>query len=69
MKTTISTRLMHTLYGGKKRLGSEALLRLSCFVESQKTEGDTFVNKRGEVDLYYTSFGWLLSYVLGIDLI
>ena len=68
MKTTISTRLMHTLYGGKKRLGSEALLRLSCFVESQKTEGDTFVNKSGEVDLYYTSFGWLLSYVLGIDL-
>lgn len=68
MKTTISTRLMHTLYGGKKRLGSEALLRLSRFVESQKTEGDTFVNKSGEVDLYYTSFGWLLSYVLGIDL-
>lgn len=68
MKTTISTRLMHTLDGGKKRLGSEALLRLSCFVESQKTEGDTFVNKSGEVDLYYTSFGWLLSYVLGIDL-
>ena len=30
--------------------------------------GDTFVNKSGEVDLYYTSFGWLLSYVLGIDL-
>ena len=49
-------------------MGSEALLRLSCFVESQKTEGDTFVNKSGEVDLYYTSFGWLLSYVLGIDL-
>ena len=68
MKTTISTRLMHTLYGGKKRLGSEALLRLSRFVESLKTEGDTFVNKSGEVDLYYTSFGWLLSYVLGIDL-
>ena len=49
-------------------MGSEALLRLSRFVESQKTEGDTFVNKSGEVDLYYTSFGWLLSYVLGIDL-
>ena len=49
MKTTISTRLMHTLYGGKKRLGSEALLRLSRFVESQKTEGDTFVIK--SVDL------------------
>ena len=43
MKTTISTRLMHTLYGGKKRLGSEALLRLSHFVESQKTEGDRLI--------------------------
>ncbi len=67
MKALISTRLMHTLYGGKKRLGSEALLRLALS-ELQKTEGDTFVNKSGEVDLYYTSFGWLLSYVLGIDL-
>ena len=59
---------MHTLYGGKKRLGSEALLRLSCFLESQKTVGDTFVKKCGEEDLYYTSFGGLLAYVLGIDL-
>ena len=68
MRTTISTKLMQTLFDGKKRLGGEALRRLSNFVESQKTAEDAFINKSGEVDLYYTSFGWLLSYVLGIEL-
>lgn len=68
MRTTISTKLTQTLLRGRKRLSGEALRRLSRFVESQKTAEDTFINKSGEVDLYYTSFGWLLSYVLGIEL-
>ena len=52
MRTTISTKLMQTLFDGKKRLGGEALRRLSYFVESQKTAEDAFINKSGEVDLY-----------------
>ncbi len=68
MKTTISMQLMQTLQAGKERMNTTALERVVRFVNSQRTADDLFVNKSGEADLYYTSFGWLLSYVLGIRL-
>lgn len=68
MKTTLSIKLLHTLLKGKRRLGSEAIQRVSGFIESQRTSEDAFMNKSGETDVYYTSFGWLLSHILGIGL-
>lgn len=66
MKTTLSLRLMNTVRNGKERLGKEALRRAVHFVESQRTEDEAFVNKSGKADLYYTFFGWFLSYLLGV---
>ena len=42
---------------------------VSEFVRSQQVEHSAaFMGKNGQPDLYYTSFGWLLSYVLDIPL-
>ncbi|MDH6303741.1 hypothetical protein M2459_000073 [Parabacteroides sp. PF5-5] len=68
MKETISIRLFNTLQKGKGQLGREALQRIVCFLESQRTAEDSFIGKSGKADLYYTLFGWMLSYVLGIRL-
>lgn len=37
------------------------------FVESQRAEGETFKDRGGKADLYYTMFGWMLVYALGIQ--
>lgn len=69
MKETLSIRLVRTLTAGKELLSAEAFALVSRFVESQRVDGDVaFKNKSGEPDLYYTAFGWLLSYVLGLEL-
>jgi hypothetical protein len=61
-------KLFKTLQRGKEQLGKEALDRVVGFVESQRTEEDSFKDKSGKADLYYTLFGWILSYILGIRL-
>lgn len=68
MKETISMKLLNTLQKGKEQLNKEALDRIAGFVESQRTEEDAFKNKSGKADLYYTLFGWILSYILGSKL-
>lgn len=68
MKETASIKLFNALRKGKEQLGEEALGRIARFVESQRTDEDSFMNKSGKADLYYTLFGWMLSYVLGLDL-
>lgn len=66
MKETLSLKLLNTLEKGRSRLDEEALTRICRYVKSQQTEQGGFVNKSGRPDLYYTLFGWMLSYVLGI---
>lgn len=66
MKNTISAKLFATLQKGKEQLSKEALSGISRFVESQRTEEGAFKDKSGKADLYYTSFGWTLSYLLGL---
>ncbi|MDR2037299.1 MAG: hypothetical protein LBQ60_05190 [Bacteroidales bacterium] len=61
-------KLFKTLQKGREHLGAEALGRISCFVDSQRTEKDSFMDKSGKPDIYYTLFGWMLSYILGIRL-
>ncbi len=68
MRHTLSAKLFNTLQKGKEQLGKEALRRITCFVESQQTAEHAFQDKSGKADLYYTSFGWMLSYLLGIRL-
>ena len=49
-------------------MSDDALRQVQGFVESQMTAGCVFMHKGGNPDLYYTVFGWILCYVLGIKL-
>ena len=66
MKETVSVKLFNMLNKGREQLSKDALCRIVSFVESQKTDDDSFINKNNTADLYYTMFGWLLACVLGI---
>lgn len=68
MKQSISAKILDALKHGKNQLGSEALIHLSDFVKSQKMDDESFMNKAGKSDLYYTLFGWMLCLVLDIQL-
>ncbi|PTN08232.1 prenyltransferase/squalene oxidase repeat-containing protein [Mangrovibacterium marinum] len=68
MKETISIRLVNTLEKGKAHLSEDALRQVRSFVSSQMADDCAFRNKGGKSDLYYTVFGWMLCYVLGIKL-
>lgn len=68
MRDTISMKLLKTLQKGKKNLSREAQSRIANFVLSQRTDDDSFMDKSGKPDIYYTLFGWMLSYVLDIRL-
>ncbi len=67
MRNTLSAKLFRTLQKGKEQLGTEAVRRIADFVRSQRTEEHSFKDKSGKADLYYTAFGWTLSYILGIE--
>lgn len=66
MKETISIKLLKTLKRGKKQLSKEALAKIDAFVRSQYSAKGSFIDKSGQPDLYYTLFGWILAYILGI---
>lgn len=68
MQETISIRLLSTLEKAKAHLSEDALRQIRSFVESQMTADSVFRNKGGKSDLYYTVFGWMLCFVLGIRL-
>ena len=68
MYEPISIRLLKTLLDGKARLTEDSLSKIIGFVESQRTEEYSFKNKSGQADIYYTLFGWMLSYILGIGM-
>lgn len=65
MKSSVTILLLRTLERGCLSLGDEARQMIVDFLQTQRTERGTFVNKQGEEDLYYTTFGWLLESVLG----
>lgn len=68
MKETLSIRLFRALLDGKRCLGTDAIKRMRHFLTERKSVDEAFVNKGGEPDIYYTSFGWALAYVLGLSL-
>ena len=59
----LSFKMIETLQQGKNRLCSDAQKRTVSFIQSQMTENDAFIDKNGNEDLYYTSFGLMLAYV------
>ena len=58
--------MLNTLQKGKNQLSDEAIRHISDFVLSQMDEEHCFKNKGGQTDLYYTTFGWMLCFILGI---
>ena len=58
--------LLQTLRQSTERLSPEAFRLVARYVESQRVEGEAFKDRGGKADLYYTLFGWMLVYALGI---
>ncbi len=66
MGRSISYHLLQTLKRGTERLSDEARQQVCRYVMGQRDKSEAFVNRGGRVDLYYTLFGWMLCYALGI---
>lgn len=66
MRGNLSYQLLQTLRNGAARLDEEAYRRVCSFVEGQRTDGEAFMNRGEQADLYYTMFGWMLCYALGV---
>ena len=66
MRDTISILMLRTLQRAVGALGDEALALIRDFVQERMTANGVFMDKSGKEDIYYTSFGMLLSHVLGI---
>lgn len=58
--------MLRTLKRATLSLGDEATDLIRSFVEDRMTDEGVFVDRSGKADIYYTSFGLLLSHVLGI---
>ncbi len=68
MRQSISAKIFDSLKAGKNLLGKEAIDHLTTFVKSQMISDQSFKNKSGKSDLYYTLFGWMLCLILDIRL-
>lgn len=66
MIRVLTYELYRALKRGAQRLSDDAIELMSGYMETQRTVNDTFVNRGGKEDLYYTMFGWVLASVLGI---
>lgn len=64
MQLPLTLQILRTLKRGRQQLSHEALMHLSAYVSSQRSGGETYSNRAGQPDLYYTLFGWMLTYVL-----
>lgn len=62
----IDIELIKALKRGTRRMSDESLTKLCAYVKSQMSRGAVFKNRAGKEDIYYTMFGWLLCYTLGI---
>lgn len=58
--------LLQTLRQSTERLSPQARRLVVHYVESQRAEGEAFKDRGGKADLYYTMFGWMLVYALGL---
>lgn len=68
MKDTMSIKLFRTLQKGCRMLSDDAREIVVDFVSSQRLPDDSFTGRGGKSDIYYTAFGWFLSYIMDIKL-
>jgi hypothetical protein len=66
MEKTISLRLYDAMKTAYERLTPSAIKQVKDFVASQPTVDGFFTDKGGNPDVYYTTFGWLLSLVFDV---
>lgn len=62
----LSYTLLQTLRKGVDRLNEESRSLVTAYVAERKAADESFVNRGNKSDLYYTMFGWMLCYMLGI---
>lgn len=62
----ITFTLLQTLRQSTERLSQEARWLVVHYVESQRADSEAFKDRGGKADLYYTLFGWMLVYALGM---
>ena len=67
MTKTISMRLFQCLQQAIRMLSADSLAIVRQFVLSQQLPDSSFMNKSGQSDLYYTTFGWMVAYILEIQ--
>lgn len=65
MRRKLTYTLFNTLDKGSRSLSPDALKTVCRYARSQAPDGCRFINRAGKPDLYYTMFGWTVSYVLG----
>jgi len=66
MRRRLTYALFMALEKGSVSLSSDARRSVCLYVRSKTPDGCRFVNRAGKPDLYYTMFGWAVSYVLDI---
>ena len=54
--------LIKTLRRGTEGLEEGVKEQIRSFVRSQMMDDESFMNRGGKSDLYYTMFGWMLCY-------
>jgi hypothetical protein len=68
MESTLSVKMMNILQKGKNCLSNDAIGEIGKYIESRMTPHGLFMDKSGGEDIYYTAFGWMLSYLFGIKI-
>ena len=66
MKRHLTFALFKALEKGSLSLSPDARKAVCLYVRSKTPDGCRFVNRADKPDLYYTMFGWAVSYVLDI---
>lgn len=65
MRRRLTYTLFNTLDKGSRSLSPDALKAVCRYACTQSPDGCRFINRAGKPDLYYSMFGWTVSYVLG----
>ena len=68
MRRRLTYSLFDALDKGSGSLSPDALKAVCRYARSQAPDGCSFINRAAKSDLYYTMFGWTVSYVLGIGI-
>lgn len=68
MRHRLTYALFKTLDKGFSSLSPDARRAVCGYISSRTPDGCSFLNRAGKPDLYYTMFGWAVSYISGIGI-